>query len=706
MIRISPSPTSRLIQRALERNTRDLSSVYERLSSGLRINSAKDDPAGLAISSALEAKTRIYTQGIRNYNDGISALNIADGATSQMVTILERIKELAEQAANGTYTTTQRTTMDTEAQALVAEYNRIISTTEFNGSGLLDGELPTAALQGSEGARGVIQVQTGLTNSTTTTTGVADAVDNASVDTSETQANAATTGVAVSGDGRYIAFYSTATNLVAGDTNGQGDVFLRDTQTGTTTRVNVSSAGVEANGLSYSNIAISDDGRYVAFRSAATNLVAGDVNARGDVFVRDTVLGTTTLVSVSTAGVQQDNNADDVEISADGRYVVFSTTSTNLVAGDTNGVEDIFIRDLLLNTTTRVSVDSAGTQGNAFAESPTVSSDGRYVTFDSSATNLVAGDVNGQRDVFLRDTVLGTTTLISVSTAGVQANSAGNDAKISNDGRYIAWDSLATNLVASDTNGTADIFVRDTLLNTTTRISVTSAGAQLTGSSTSASISSDGRYIGFISSDNTLVAGDSNGVDDFFVRDTTLNTVVRASVNSSGTQQNGGATTNGWSSGNSAVSAQGNAVAFMSTGTNLVGSDTNGVADAFLKTLSSLSSTFFGAGSLTALTGISLTTQSSARSALTTADTYLNELMTVRSNIGAGISRVEVGIRHLQNAAINFERANSAIRDADVADEVARMVALQIRQQSAAALLGQANVEPKLALSLIQGALR
>jgi hypothetical protein len=290
---------------------------------------------------------------------------------------------------------------------------------------------------------------------------------------------------AISGDGRYVAFYSGAANLVSGDTNNVEDIFVRDRQAGTTVRVSLASGGAQANGASDGWLAISGTGRFVAFTSDATNLVAGDTNAAADVFVRDRdtdVDGTfdevaavsTTRVSVDSAGAQSNDESFYAAISADGRYVAFGSAATNLVADDTNGFPDVFVRDRQTATTARVSLDSAGVQGNAGSFATAISADGRYVAFQSFATNLVVGDTNAFcdtdgddeyddncPDVFLRDRDTDedgifdeagqvSTTRVSVDSAGAEGNGESLDAAVSGDGRYVAFYSFASDLVSGD----------------------------------------------------------------------------------------------------------------------------------------------------------------------------------------------------------------------------------------------------------------
>jgi Tol biopolymer transport system component len=264
----------------------------------------------------------------------------------------------------------------------------------------------------------------------------------------------------ISADGRYLAFHWLASNLVTGDTNGTRDVFVRDRTAGTTTRVSVRTGGTQANGHSVS-ASLSADGRYVAFASAASNLVTGDTNGASDVFLRDRTGGTTTRISVRTGGTSGNSASYLPSISGNGRYVGFVSDASNLVTGDTNRASDVFLRDRTAGTTTRVSVSSAGAQGNQMSYNPpAITYDGRYVGFVSDASNLVTGDTNRASDVFLRDRTAGTTTRVSVTNAGGQSTNMSGTPALSNDGRYVAFTSYASNLVGGDTNASWDAFVR------------------------------------------------------------------------------------------------------------------------------------------------------------------------------------------------------------------------------------------------------
>ena len=390
---------------------------------------------------------------------------------------------------------------------------------------------------------------------------------------------------AVSADGRYVAFASPATNLVAGDTNGRPDVFLRDLTTGTTQRVSVSSAGVQGNKGSgayfhqLGNLAISADGRYVAFASGATNLVPNDTNTAQDIFVRDLVAGTTRRVSVASTRAQANGDSFHPSISQDGRFVAFASSATNLVAGDTNRHADVFVRDRATGSTRRVSIRggaATGVQGNGTSDMTSISGDGRYVAFLSDASNLALHDTNKTGDIFVRDRATGTLRRVSVSATGAQANRGSIAPAISADGQHVAFWSDASNLVAGDTNRVSDVFVRDLGTRTTRRVSVSASGGQANNWSNNPTISADGRYVAFDSGASNLVAGDTNQDTDSFVRDRTSATTVRVSVSSTGAQAIG----NSYAA---AISADGRYVVFDSDATNLVASDTNAATDVFAR---------------------------------------------------------------------------------------------------------------------------
>jgi Tol biopolymer transport system component len=343
------------------------------------------------------------------------------------------------------------------------------------------------------------------------------------------QANSSSVGPAISADGRFVAFSSYASNLVAGDTNGTYDVFVRDLVAQVTRRVSVGPGGQQANKLS-GEPAISAHGRYVVFDSLASNLVAGDTNYADEVFVRDRVAHLTRRVSVGPGGQQANNNSFVPAISADGRFVAFTSSASNLVAGDTNDTDDVFVRDRMAQVTRRVSVGPGGQQANDGSSRPAISAHGRFVAFRSRASNLVAGDTNGTDDVFVRDRKAHVTRRVSVGPAGQQANSSSFQPAISAHGRFVAFDSFASNLVAGDTNNNYDVFVRDRRAQLTRRVSVGPGGQQANGRSFQPAISAHGRFVAFRSYATNLVPGDTNGIPDVFVRDRKAHVTRRVSV--------------------------------------------------------------------------------------------------------------------------------------------------------------------------------
>jgi Tol biopolymer transport system component len=290
---------------------------------------------------------------------------------------------------------------------------------------------------------------------------------------------------------------------------------------------------------------MSSNGRYIAFASDAPNLVGGDTNNVSDIFVRDRVTRLTTRVSIATSGAQGNGPSYNPAISADGRYVAFESEATNLVSGDTNNTSDIFVRDLWSKTTTRVSIanGAAGTEGNGASFDPSISADGRFVAYVSEATNLVAGDNNNALDVFVRDRTGSTTKRVSIATgaAGAPGNADSAHPCISGNGQFVAFISLSGNLVTGDTNNSFDVFVRDLTANTTSRVSIGTgaAGAQANRDSWQPFISNDGHYVVFASDATNLVGGDTNRVADIFLRDRTLNTTSRVSLDISNFQGDG-----------------------------------------------------------------------------------------------------------------------------------------------------------------------
>ncbi|MBI5166070.1 MAG: DUF4347 domain-containing protein [Magnetospirillum sp.] len=376
--------------------------------------------------------------------------------------------------------------------------------------------------------------------------------------------------VAISQDGRYVAFTSSATNLVAGDTNGVSDVFRRDTQTGTTIRVSVGAAGAQADGASTVSD-MSTDGRYVVFASTATNLVAGDTNAASDVFVHDTQSGTTIRVSVNQAGGTQINGASTGgSISGDGSKVAFVSAVNGIAGADANNRADVFVRKLSGGPPSTTLIGS----GDGASSAAVISNDGSTVAFVSTSTDLVAGDTNGVADVFTANSGGGAATRISVATGGTQGSGASDGPSLSDNGRMVAF-ATTSPLVSEDTNGGSDIYARNVDSGTTILVSRTTGGAAGNGASTQASISGGGDYVAFTSTASDLVNSDGNGVGDVFVRNLTAGETYLTSADSSAAEGNA-------ASDNPALSSDGGQVAFRSLATNLAGSDGNALSDVFL----------------------------------------------------------------------------------------------------------------------------
>jgi hypothetical protein len=284
------------------------------------------------------------------------------------------------------------------------------------------------------------------------------AVTLASVSTAGAKGNDDSYSPSISENGRYVAFESDASNLDGTDANGDTDVYLRDLTARTTKRVSVSTTGGDSNGLSWEP-KVSADGRYVMFYSDASNLVAGDTNDDYDVFVRDTVNNTTTRVSVADDETQI-SGATGLAMTPSGRYVLFYTWAS-LAVDDTNTKADVYLRDRVAGTTELVSKSSVGVCGNKSSYDAAISGDGRYVLIQSYATNLAAGDSNFNEDLYLRDRTTGITELVSKNASGTVGNATAGQPMISKDGRYFGFTSSASNYVSGDTNGNDDVFVRD-----------------------------------------------------------------------------------------------------------------------------------------------------------------------------------------------------------------------------------------------------
>ena len=401
----------------------------------------------------------------------------------------------------------------------------------------------------------------------------------------------------ISADGRFVAFESDANSLSGEDNDSVTNIFVRDIQSGTTTYVSraTGQAGTAGDGSSV-RPSISADGRFVAFQSNADNLSGDDDDAVANIFVRDIQSGTTTYASRATgpAGTAGDGFSLNASISADGRFVAFQSFADSLSSEDIDSVRDIFVRDIQSATTTYVSraTGPAGTAGDGHSSSalistdgPSISADGRFVAFDSDANNLSSEDNDAVSNIFVRDIQSATTTYVSRATGpgGTAGDGDSLSPSISADGRFVAFDSDADSLSATeDNNAFSNIFVRDIQSGTTTYVSRATGpgGTAGDGSSVNASISADGRFVAFDSAAPNLSDEDDNTAQNIFVRDIQSGTTTYLSRASS---QSG--TAGDDSSFFASISADGRFVAFESDADSLSGEDDNAVMNIFRRTI-------------------------------------------------------------------------------------------------------------------------
>lgn len=395
-----------------------------------------------------------------------------------------------------------------------------------------------------------------------------------------TSGGSVTNAFATSRDGRFVAFHSEASNLWIGDTNGEVDVYVRDTHSGVTYRVSVSSEGNEANDDS-GFAAISADGSHVVFGSEATNLVEEDYNRLDDVFLHNLQTGVTSSVSRDASGAQSDGYSGGGVPSADGRFVAFSSQAYSLVPDRANppGRLDVYLKDNRTGSISRLSANYNGTDANGNSASGGISADGRLVGIASNSPDLLPSGTNGQQHVYVRDAVTGAIELVSAANgSSLQGNGQSARPVLSQGGRYVAFSSWASNLVAGDTNFYSDVFVRDRRTNSTKRVSVATGGKQLLRESYNPSISASGRYVAFETFASNVVEGDTNEQTDIFVHDVFTGNTVRVSVDSKGAQANDYST-------EPSISGDGRFVAFTSLASNLSGLDSNGLADVYMHEL-------------------------------------------------------------------------------------------------------------------------
>jgi Tol biopolymer transport system component len=391
--------------------------------------------------------------------------------------------------------------------------------------------------------------------------------------------NAASRHADLSFDGRFVAFESAAADLVPLDGNGTWDIFVRDRVLLSTERASTGPLGLEADGPSFGP-ALSDDGRFVAFESDASNLVFGDTGYR-DVFLHDRLAGATVRISMASGGQQPNGDSRDVRIDPTGRFVLFRSAASNLVPGDTNGFDDVFLYDHFFGSIERVSISTAGAEGDGPSFPASLSSGAGRVAFWSDSSTLVRGDTNHMTDVFVRDRVLGTTERVSLGPptpaepAGAELSGFSREGDLTADGSEIAYASTAAGVVPEDTNGADDVFVRELATGTTTLLDKTSLGVLGSGNSYHPRLSADGRFCAFESFDAGLTPMPNAWGPDIYVTDRATGFTAQVSLASSGA-------TDHVMSIFPALSGDGHSVAFHSVAAQLVTPDANKVDDVFV----------------------------------------------------------------------------------------------------------------------------
>jgi Tol biopolymer transport system component len=384
-----------------------------------------------------------------------------------------------------------------------------------------------------------------------------------------------------SGDGSLVVFLSAASNLVPNDINGHADIFVFDRSSGSTQRVSLSFLDADPNDNSFPGV-LSNDGRFVAFGSAASNLVRGDFNTVPDIYLFDRATQTTIVMSLSQEG-QGGGAVVDLPpaISGDGLFVAFASQADSLVDNDDNEASDVFVFDRsteAVEVMTYTSLGSPDTRtANGTTAGPAISHDGCIVAFYSDAANLVPQDTNSVRDVFVRNRCSGDIERVSVSSSGTEANgpseAGGGAPGMSADGRFVVFFSTAQNLDPADATGTTNIYIRDRSDGTTRLVSRTSSGEAANGPSQTPSVSADGRFVVFQSLASNLVEGDSNGHVDVFVANVETGEIRLVSLTASGDPANG-------DSSNPQISSDGTRIVFQSSA-QLTGDDTDSLVDTY-----------------------------------------------------------------------------------------------------------------------------
>ncbi len=663
-------------QRNLTQTSKNLETSFSRLSSGMRINRASDDAAGLSVSSLLNADRAVLSQGIRNLNDGISYLNIAESAIGEMSNIMFRIQEIAEQSANGTLSSAQRKPLQDEVTALQNEYNRILHSTKFNDMKLLTGANTLVNLQGGYGEAGGLAVQVGK-ELVSDAFGLYSAGETVRVSTNSSggQANGQSYLYSVSADGRFLAFFSDANNLLPGVSGGH--IYVKNLETGELRLGSSTQSGVPGNESSWRG-KLSDDGRHLVFTSDSSNFVSGVSGEQ--IYIKDLQTGEIRLGSGTQDGVHGNAPSASASINADGRYIVFDSTATNLIPGVTG--QQVYLKDLTTGELKLANSNQSGMQGNGVSAIGKVSADGRYVVFHSDSTNLVTGASGWQ--IYVKDLQTGEIRVASSNENEISGSNSSYYADISSDGRYVAFRSFATNLISGVSGW--QIYVKDLETGKVKLGSGTQDGVHGNGTSSDVEISADGRYVVFTSDSSNLASGVSGHQiyrKDLFTGEIELvSRSTNGEVDASPNPKVG------------VISADGSRVFFHSDSNNLIGGDTNGVLDIFMRDMSKTG--------VNELAGMVVSNQASARVTLALSKQRLETLNLAQAGIGASTSRIDTAISNLSTMTQNYASAASQITDTDVAEESAKLAASQILQQAGAAVLAQANIQPQLALTLLK----
>jgi hemolysin type calcium-binding protein/WD40 repeat protein len=418
---------------------------------------------------------------------------------------------------------------------------------------------------------------------TTTATATPGDVTLASTNDAGVKGNAGSGGSSISADGTKVAFPSAATNLDPAETDGIIDVYVKDLVTGEITLASSSDTGIKGNGNSMGfvfpfGVSLSGDGTKVAFESTATNLDPADTDPTRDIYVKDLLTGNITLASTSDAGIKANAQTIGASLSADGTKVAFQSQATNLDPADADSFIDVFVKDLSSGDLTLVSTSDQGRKGKGDSTTPSLTADGTKVAFQSFAKNLDPADVDGARDIYVKDLSSGNISLASTTDAGVKGNAQSLSASVSTNGTRVAFLSEATNLDPADTDASLDIYVKDLSTGDIQLDSTSDTGLKANASSSGLSLSADGTKVGFESSATNLDPADTSGFTSIFVKDLSTGDITLGSASEEGVSADTNA--NGPS-----LSADGGRVAFGTGATNLDPSDTSGDGDVYVKEL-------------------------------------------------------------------------------------------------------------------------